>query len=152
VLRERARAADGESVVVTFGNHPRRVLGEGLMELTTTDEKRALVATAGVDNLVVVPFTPEVARLSAERFVSDFLVARLGVHELVVGYNHRLGHDREAGADVLCELGARYGFGVYRAPRFEDDVDEKISSTEIRRAIARGDLAAAERMLGRRLR
>jgi len=148
-LRERARLADGEAVVVTFARHPRSVLGEGVAELTTTDEKSRLIAAAGVDDLVVMPFTPDVARLSAERFVSEFLVDRLGVHELVVGYNHRLGHDREGGGDELTALGERYGFGVYRAPRFADDTNEKISSTEIRRALTRGDLTAAERMLGR---
>jgi FAD synthase len=174
VLRERAAACGGESVVVTFGAHPRQVLGSGeekLRLLTSPDEKARLLAAAGVDNLVVMPFDESVSRMSAEEFVRDILVGRLGVRELVVGYNHRLGHDREGDAVVLEALGLRYGFSVFRAPKFGgDDVGagtgdgadvgasegaetgsdgEKISSTAIRNAIARGDISAAEKMLGR---
>ena len=154
VLRRRAGECGGESVVVTFGDHPRSVLeaGADLRVLTTTGEKARLMEAAGVDCLVVMPFDEEMARLSAEEFVRDHLVGRLGVHELVVGYNHRLGRGREGDAGVLAGLGERYGFGVFRAPRFESGGgDGKISSTAIRDAIARGDVAAAERMLGRSL-
>jgi riboflavin kinase/FMN adenylyltransferase len=152
ILRQRADLADGESVVVTFGEHPRRVLesdGE-LRVLTSPAEKAALLAEARVDNLVVMPFTEATSRLSAEEFVRDFLVARLGVRELVVGYNHRLGHDRQGDAEVLRSLGERYGFRVFCAPRFEAE-GEKISSTTIRRALSAGDTTTAERMLGRKL-
>ncbi len=155
ILRERARLSGGESVVVTFGEHPRRVLendGE-LRVLTSPEEKAALLAAAGVDNLVVMPFDESVSRLSAEEFVRDFLVGKLGVRELVVGYNHRLGHGREGDASVLRDLGEKYGFRVFCAPRFEadDGEDEKISSTTIRQALSRGDVASAERMLGRKI-
>ena len=155
VLRERAVREDGESVVVTFGRHPRQVLGSGggLCLLTSPEEKARLLSAAGVDNLVVMPFDEKVSRMSAERFVRDFLVGRLGVQELVVGYNHRLGHDREGDAAVLEKLGARYGFRVFRAPKFTGGGPdgEKISSTAIRNAISRGDICEAERMLGRKL-
>ncbi|MDR2882793.1 MAG: FAD synthase [Alistipes sp.] len=159
ILRRRAADCGGESVVVTFGDHPRRVLDTGadLRVLTPTAEKAELLSAAGVDNLVVMPFDESVARLSAGEFVRDFLVARLGVHELVVGYNHRLGCGREGDAEVLSGLGERYGFRVFRAPKFEPgcdrsgDHDERISSTAIRNAISRGDTATAERMLGRKL-
>ena len=150
VLRERAAAGGGESVVVTFDDHPRRVLGEGLRELTSLEEKTRLIEAAGVDNLVVMPFDEGVSQLSAEQFVRDFLVARLGVRELVVGYNHRLGRGREGDATVLGELGERYGFRVFHAPPFRDAEDEKISSTAIRNALSSGDVEAAERMLGRK--
>ncbi len=152
VLGERAAAVDGESVVVTFGDHPRRVLETGgeLVVLTPTEQKAALLERAGVDNLVVMPFDEKTARMSAEEFVRDFLVGRLGIRELVVGYNHRLGRNREGDADVLAALGEKYGFSVFRAPKFGEG-DEKISSTTIRDAISRGDTVAAERMLGRKL-
>jgi riboflavin kinase/FMN adenylyltransferase len=151
LLRRRARELDGESVVVTFDEHPRRVLGsdEGLLVLTPLAEKAALLEAAGVDSLVVLPFTAGVAGLSAEEFVRDFLVGRLGVCELVVGYNHRLGHDRKGDVEVLEFLGEKYGFGIFRAPRL--DGEEKISSTTIREALSRGDRLSAERMLGRRI-
>lgn len=155
ILKRRTEAAGGESVVVTFSNHPRRVLeaGEKLRVLTSLEEKSRLLGAAGVDNLVVMPFDEGVSRLSAEKFVRDFLVGRLGVRELVVGYNHRLGRNREGDAEVLSALGAKYGFGVFCVPKFEGGEDgagaEKISSTAIREALACGDTAAAERMLGR---
>jgi riboflavin kinase/FMN adenylyltransferase len=149
ILRARAEASGGESVVVTFAEHPRRVLnaGEELMLLTTPDEKAALLAAAGVDNLVVMPFDEGVAGMSPEEFIRDFIVGRLGARELVVGYNHRFGHAREGSAEMLRRLEGVYGFRIVEATRFGD---EKISSTEIRRAIARGDMAAAEKMLGRK--
>lgn len=151
ILRSRAAASGGESVVVTFGEHPRRVLGtdRGLRLLTSLDEKTELLSAAGVDNLVVAPFTLQVAGLSAEQFVRDFLVARIGVHQLVVGYNHRLGRGREGDAGMLSALAEKYGFTLFDAPKFADG--EKISSTAIRQALARGDIAAAERMLGREI-
>jgi riboflavin kinase/FMN adenylyltransferase len=153
ILRRRASESGGEAVVVTFGEHPRRVLGsgEGIKLLTSTEEKARLIEAAGIDDLVVMPFDERISHMSAEEFVRDFLVARLGVRELVVGYNHRLGRDREGDAAVLEELGARYGFRVFRAPKFSGDESdgEKISSTAIRNAISRGDVEAAERMLGR---
>ena len=161
VLRQRAGAVGGESVVVTFGDHPRQILGTDgeLRVLTPTDEKARLLEAAGVDNLVVMPFDETVARQSAEQFVREFLLGQLGVYELVVGYNHRLGRDREGDAAELTALGQRFGFDVCLAPRFQPGEsggdghghEEKISSTAIRNAIARGDIATAERMLGRSL-
>ncbi|MDR2912322.1 MAG: hypothetical protein LBV38_03350 [Alistipes sp.] len=188
VLRERAQMLGGEVVVVTFGVHPRRVLegasgevggvsgsdfeasGE-LRLLTSNEEKVRLLEAAGVDNLIVMPFDAEVAAWSAEEFVRDFLVGRVGVRELVVGYNHRLGRGREGGVEELGALGVKYGFGVFEVGRFGSrnaDGDfgyadglgedfggsgcvEKISSTAIREALDRGDLALAEWMLGRRI-
>ncbi len=159
VLRQRAATVGGESVVVTFGDHPRVVLDEAaaMRVLTPTAEKARLLEAAGVDNLVVMPFDETVARQSAEQFVREFLLGRLGMYELVVGYNHRLGRDREGDAAELTALGQRFGFDVFLAPRFQpggsdgDGPDEKISSTAIRNALERGDTATAERMLGRRL-
>lgn len=153
VLRERAAVVGGETVVITFGEHPRHVLGsgEGMRVLTPLAEKVALLEAARVDDLVVMPFDEEVSRLSAEDFVRDFLVGRLGVRELVVGYNHRLGRGREGDASVLSRLGERYGFSVFCAPKFTGSGPdgEKISSTTIRNALARGDVETAESMLGR---
>lgn len=151
VLTQRAAACGGESIVVTFADHPRRVLrtSEEVMLLTSPDEKARLIAAAGVDNLIVMPFDEAVSQMPPEEFIRDFLVGRLGVRELVVGYNHRFGHDRSGDAAMLRGLKAKYGFAVYEASRLGGE--EKISSTTIREAIKRGDTQAAERMLGRKL-
>lgn len=151
IMRERARLAGGETVVVTFARHPRKVLDAAseFVLLTSLEERALLLEREGVDNLVVMPFDEATSRLGPEEFVRDFLVGRLGVRELVVGYNHRFGRNRDGDAATLEGLGEKYGFGIYRASRLGDS-DEKISSTAIRQALARGDVEAAERMLGRK--
>lgn len=158
IVRDRALQADRESVVVTFATHPRTLLEpkDEVKMLTSLEERALLIEEAGVDNLVVIPFDREFSGLEPEEFVRDFLVQKLGVQELVVGYNHRLGRDRTGDVDVLRGLGEKYGFSVYEASKFESSevglVGEKISSTAIRQALARGDKELAERMLGRKLR
>ncbi len=151
ITRARACESGEETIVVTFTDHPRRILEpkDELMILNTLEEKALLIEKAGIDNLVVLPFE-QVHGLSAEEFVRDVLIKQLGMSELVVGYNHRLGCDR-AGAEDLKALGGKYGFHVHEAERLEGENGEKISSTEIRRAITNGQVEHAEKMLGRRL-
>lgn len=153
LLRElKKRAGGGESVVVTFAAHPRHTVEPlvHIRELTSLTDKQLLIAAEGIDTLVVLPFDDAIRRLSAEEFVRDILVGRLGIGELVVGYNHRLGRDRGGGADELKRLGAKYGFRVHRASKFTLPGIEKVSSTAIRAALAAGNRALAERMLGRK--
>ncbi len=152
VLREKAIETGGETVVVTFLRHPRELLDlGGVVLLTSLERKASLIADAGIDNLVAMPFDETIAEMSPEQFVSDVLVGRIGVRELVVGYNHRIGKGREGDAEVLRRLGEKYGFGVYRADRLDDAEGGKISSSTIRQAISEGDVEAAERMLGHKL-
>lgn len=145
-----ARLHDGESVVVTFAPHPRAVLGnrgEELKLLNTPDEKRFLLACAGIDNLIVVPFTEAFSRMSYEDFVRDCLVGKLGAKTLVVGFDHRFGRGQEGDPASLDRLRLESGFEVYEVPKQEMDAG-KVSSTAIRRLIGAGDMAHAERMLG----
>ncbi len=153
ILRERAAETGGETVVVTFLRHPREVLkpSDELVLLTSLEQKAALIADEGIDNLVVMPFDESVAGMSPEEFVRDILVGRLGVGELVVGYNHRFGRGREGDEEVLRRLGEKYGFGVHSASRLDDEQGGKISSTAIREALAEGDVEGAERRLGREI-
>jgi riboflavin kinase/FMN adenylyltransferase len=152
IMREKAYVSGGETIVVTFDRHPRRVLDaqDEIMLLTTLEHKTLLLAEAGVDNLVVMPFDDKVAQMSPEKFVRDFLVGRLGMKELVVGYNHRFGKGRQGDSAMLRGLEEKYGFRVHEAPQYTGG-EEKISSTMIREAIRRGDVEAAEKMLGRTL-
>ena len=96
-LEALARARKGESVVVTFHPHPRLVLGrgEGLRLLTTLPEKLELLEQAGIDNVIVAPFTESFSRLGAEEFIRDYLVETLHLDTLAVGYNHHLGHNQQ---------------------------------------------------------
>jgi len=149
-VKESVRRQGGESVVVTFEPHPRIVLGraEGLRLLTTLDEKRLLLEHCGIDRLVVIPFDRAFSELSYADFVGRYLLGRLGMAELVVGYNHRFGHNQEGAYATLGELSRRAGFRVTEVA--ECNVErEKVSSTVLRGIVARGEMEHAARMLGR---
>ena len=140
-----ARAAGGESIVMTFEPHPRIALGraEGLRLLTTLDEKIALLEGLGVDNLIVIPFDRTFSALTGREFVDRYLIGRLGAETLVAGFNHRFGHDGLACVDPqVCER-----LRVVRVgPCTVDGV--RVSSTAIRQRFESGDLAGAEHLLG----
>jgi len=145
-----AGSLDGESVVVTFSPHPRRVLdhsGDVLRELNSTCEKAMLLADVGIDNLIVAPFTEDFSRISSYDFVKHYLIERIGVRVLVVGYNHHFGHNKEGDYDFLSRLQSEFDFEVYELPRQEID-DQKVSSTIVRELIAEGKMARAARNLG----
>ena len=140
-----ARAVGGESVVLTFEPHPRITLGraEGLRLLTTLDEKIALLADLGVDNVIVIPFDRAFSALSGREFVERCLIGRVGAETLVAGYNHRFGHD-----GVACdapEVASRLRV-VRVGPCTVDGM--RVSSTAIRRLLDAGDRATAERLAG----
>lgn len=147
---ELARENGGESIVVTFAPHPRIVLGkaEGLKLLNTLEEKIVLLDEVGIDNLIVAPFTEEFSRLSSEEYVRDYLVGKIGVKTLVVGYNHHFGHNKDGDFRFLQSLQSQYGFEVCEIPRQQID-DEKVSSTVVRRLIAEGKMAHASHLLNR---
>ncbi len=147
-VRKSARAHDGESIVVTFSPHPRLVLEtpSTLRILTTPDEKACLLERAGIDNLIIVPFTREFSRTDSREFVRRDLTGRLGVETLVMGYNHRFGHNKEGDRHRLHALYEEYGIEVLEVGRC-DIGGEKVSSTIIRQLIGRGEMAHAARML-----
>lgn len=136
--------------VVTFDPHPRRVLepdGEP-RRLTTPAQKHRLLAACGVGAVANVRFTAEFARTSAEEFVSDFLVRRLGAREIFVGSRFGFGRQREGNLALLRRLSAELGFEAVGV----DELDHRgrpISSTRIREAVAAGEVEEAAQMLGR---
>ena len=145
-----AHRTGGESVVVTFSPHPREVLAGGdrpVGLLTTLPEKTLLLERAGVDNLIIAPFTTEFSRLSSYDFVKQYLVDRIGVGTLVVGYNHHFGHDKTGDFGYLEQMSELFGFDIYMVPRHDVDED-KVSSTVIRDLIGGGRVSEAERLLG----
>lgn len=140
-----ARAAGGESIVLTFDPHPRVTLGrgEGLRLLTTLDEKIALLGELGVDNVIVIPFDQAFSTLTGAEFVDRYLIGRVGAETLVAGYNHRFGHDR-LDCDTLAASGR------LRIVKVEPcTVDgQRVSSTLIRRLLEEGKTAEAARLRG----
>ena len=135
----------GESIVLTFEPHPRYVLGmgEGMSLLTTLEEKLWLLERAGIDNVIVIPFTLEFSQLSPKEYI-ELIVARLGLRALVVGYNHRFGHKKEGDYDFLER---RHDFEVVMVEQ-QQVVGSKVSSTIIRQLLSRGLADKAATLLG----
>lgn len=141
-----ARECGGESVVATFEPHPRITLhdDEGLRLLTTLDEKEYLLGQCGVDYVVVIPFDEAFSRLSREEFLDDYIIGMLHAHTLVVGYNHRFGRNNEGDYSFLSRSA---GIRVIEVGQQLVGA-QKVSSTLVRNAIARGDVAVAVQLLG----
>ncbi|MFS8636837.1 MAG: bifunctional riboflavin kinase/FAD synthetase [Gemmatimonadota bacterium] len=145
-----ARSRGERAVVVTFEPHPLRVLRpeHAPRRLTTEEEKRELLAAAGVDEVVALAFTHELASYSPRRFVEEILIGRVGMTHLVMGYDHGIGRGRAGDARALREIGAELGFGVDVVPALEVG-GAPVSSTRIRQALAAGDVVDAALALGR---
>lgn len=146
-VRRLARERSGESVVVTFDPHPRIVLETqtDLRLLSTLDEKIRLLEQAGIDNLVVIPFTREFSRTSSADFIRRDLAGKLGVEALVMGYNHHFGHNKEGNYGSLHSGGCSE-LQLCRIDRFCVD-GQKVSSTAVRSLVEHGEMARAARML-----
>jgi riboflavin kinase/FMN adenylyltransferase len=154
VLREidrRARAADRASVLVTFDPHPLEIVNPGAAPplLTTGPERLEILALAPLDYVLLVRFDQHLAGLTPEEFVSDVLLERCALRELVIGHDHGFGRGRSGDVETLRRLGALHGFVVDVVPPV-DFGGQHVSSSRIRRAVAGGDLTTAGAMLGRR--
>lgn len=146
---ENARKRGGTSVAITFDPHPLQVLLPGGIKLISTcDQKIELIEMAGIDVLLIIPFTREFARTTAESFVADLLVKRIGLQELVVGYDYAFGKGRSGNIDFLKKQGESYGFPVtVIEPYYEQN--ELVSSSKIRQLVVDGKMAEARSLLGR---
>ncbi len=150
-LSELALLSGGESVVLTFHPHPRFILypdDHSLKLLSTLNEKIDLLEKAGVQHLIIHPFSREFSRLSSMDFIRNIIVNQIGTKKLVIGYNHHFGRNREGTFEHLKEYGPQYGFEVEEISA--QDVDQvEVSSTKIRKALLDGDIATATSYLGR---
>lgn len=145
-----AKELNGESIVLTFEPHPRKLLfpDQPLRILTPLLEKIDLITQAGINHVFVVPFTKEFAALSAEAYIQEFLVKHLHPKGIVIGYDHQFGHDRAGNINLLQAYENEGGFRVYEIPAKQIE-DAAISSTKIRNALTAGHVADAANMLGR---
>jgi riboflavin kinase/FMN adenylyltransferase len=147
----RARARGLVSLLVTFDPHPLEVVNPSAAPrlLTLPDEKRVQAAGRGVERIELLAFTPELARLGPEEFVRDVLRARFAMQTLVLGYDHGFGRGRTGDIELVRRLASQDGFAM-EVVTAVTDAGQTISSSLIRTAVAHGDLASAERWLGRR--
>jgi riboflavin kinase/FMN adenylyltransferase len=135
--------------VVSFWPHPREVLyGETRLRLDLPDEKLALLEPLGVEQLVLLPFTRDLASLTPDRFVEEVLARQLEARSVVVGENFRFGVQRSGDVGDLARLGRRHGIRVAVVPTLRDGAG-RVSSSRVRQALAEGRILAAEELLGR---
>lgn len=150
-LRKLADKYDGESVLITFDPHPRKVLypetaGKDLKLINSQEEKLELLKKAGLENLIIVEFTKEFSRITSEEFVRDYLHGYLKAKVVVVGFNHHFGFNQEGDYRQLWGWRAKYQFEAEEIP--EQEVEhEAVSSTKIRKAISEGYIQRANAYL-----
>ena len=149
-LKSHAKKIGGETVVLTFFPHPRMVLypeNNDLRLINTIEERKALLEKAGVEHLIIHPFSKAFAQLSSLDFVRNILVNQIDVNTLVVGYDHHFGKNREGSFEDLKEYGEIYDFKVEEIPAQEVQ-QVNISSTKIRNSLIEGEINAANQFLG----
>ncbi|MEM6736125.1 MAG: bifunctional riboflavin kinase/FAD synthetase [Bacteroidota bacterium] len=141
----------GKSILITFWPHPRFILhpnDNSLKLLSTFTEKKRFIDKIGFDYIIKLTFTPEFSHLSAEQFLDNILIDKIGTKKLFIGYDHHFGNNREGNIDFLQNKSAIYGFSVVEIPR--QDIDNiGVSSTKIRNALHDGKIALANTLLGR---
>ena len=152
-LNEKAIALNGTSIAMTFEPHPVRVLKKNnhLPLITLYEQKVELIKKTGIDVLICIPFTQEFATISAEKFVEDILVKRIGIKAIAVGEDYTFGKNREGNINLLKILGNKCGFEVIviNELHISNTYPEKISSTKIRELVMAGKVAESQKLLGR---
>lgn len=139
-----------ESVILTFFPHPRMVLfpdDNQLRLLNTIEAKTELFRAAGIDHLIIHPFSKAFSRNTPLQYVRDILVNQLGVGKMVIGYDHHFGKNREGNLAYLKECAPTYGFDVEEISAQEIE-HVNVSSTKIRKALTEGDVVTAMHYLG----
>jgi len=149
-LRESARECHGETVLLTFFPHPRLILhpeDDSLRIISDIDEKVKRLADAGIDHLIITPFTRDFSNLSPEEYIREVLVGKIGTKKIIIGYDHRFGKDRTGALKDLLACADIYGYSVEQIPE-QDINDVAVSSTKIREALIKGDIDTANTYLG----
>jgi len=140
-LQKIAKKNNGESVLLTFDPHPRKILlnDQGLKLIHTINEKINILENLGLDHLVIYPFTLEFSKFSAKRYIDELLIQKLGTYTLVIGYDHHFGNDREGNIDLLKKYEKSNPFYLEEIKAHEIE-EIKISSTKVRSAIEKGNI------------
>ncbi len=149
-VKKLASDIQGQSVVMTFEPHPIKVVkpGNGPKLITPVEQKLKLIDAAGIDVILCLPFNREFAAISAHDFVQELLVKKIGVKEIVVGYDYNFGSGRQGNIDLLRKMGNDLGFNIHVVDPIHLN-NTLVSSTSIRNLVQEGNLAEAKRLLGR---
>jgi riboflavin kinase/FMN adenylyltransferase len=149
-LKTEAANAGGESVIITFHPHPRKVVSSvitGVRLINTLPERIELLEKTGIDHLVIVPFTDYFASQTAGEYISDFLVAKFKPHTIIIGYDHRFGKDRTGDYKMMEDKAAVYNYQLKEIPEHILNTI-KVSSTNIRNAVLHSNVEEANQFLG----
>lgn len=149
-LKDKAKEIGGETVLLTFFPHPRLILhpeDDSLRLISDIHEKVDLLEKAGIDHLIITPFTRDFSNQTPEGYIREVLVSKIGTKILVIGYDHRFGKDRLGSMKELSEYSKIYGYKVEQIPE-QDINDVGVSSTRIREALIKGDMDTANLYLG----
>jgi len=146
----RSRQHKGTSIAITFDPHPLKVVRPetGIKLISTFEQKKEMISMAGLDILLVINFTHEFANTSAQDFVDTILMDRIGVEELVIGYDYAFGKGRQGDIDFLQAQGRLKGFDVSVVPPFSID-NMLVSSTKIRELVTQGCMEDVKKLMGR---
>jgi riboflavin kinase/FMN adenylyltransferase len=149
-LKSVASSIGGETVIITFHPHPRKVVSStilGIRLINTLEERIELLEQLGIDHLVVVPFTDAFANQPAEDYVKNFLISKFHPHTIIIGYDHRFGRERKGDYLLLEKMAALYNYQLQEIPKHVLD-EISISSTRIRESLLEGKIDIADKLLG----
>ena len=149
-LKSEAIENDGETVIITFHPHPKKVVSSsilGIRLINTLDERIELLDQLGIDHLVIVPFTEAFSNQTAEDYIKNFLIEKFHPHTIIIGYDHRFGRERLGDYRLLEKYAAEYNFQLKEIPKHILE-NISISSTNIRESIIHNDIITADTLLG----
>ncbi|MBV8390932.1 MAG: riboflavin biosynthesis protein RibF [Mucilaginibacter sp.] len=149
-VKQQAKESGGETVILTFFPHPRMIIhpeDQDLKMINTMDEKAHLLEQLGIDHLIITPFTRDFSNQTAEEYIRDVLINKIGTKIIVIGYDHRFGKDRHGSLADLQLLAPVYGYEVVEIPE-QDIHDVAVSSTRIRNALLGDQIELANEFLG----
>src|SRR6185312_2161990 len=149
-LKQIAKESGGETVILTFFPHPRMIIhpeDQDLKMINTMEEKAHLLEQLGIDHLIITPFSRDFSNQTAEEYIREVLVNKIGIKTIVIGYDHRFGKDRQGSLSDLQRLAPVYGYNVIEIPE-QDIHDVAVSSTRIRKALLGDQIELANEFLG----
>ena len=149
-LRELGKDNTGETVLLTFYPHPRLIINpddDSLRLINDIEEKVERLNLAGIDHLIITPFTRDFSNQNPEEYISDVLVNKIGCKKIVIGYDHHFGKDRKGTIKDLIHFSEIFDYSVDQIPE-QDIEDVAVSSTRVRESLIKGDIITANKYLG----
>ena len=148
-LIKEAASAQGESIIITFDPHPRKIVkpNESLQLINTLNEKIELLSETGIDHLVIVPFNQKFSEQPANEYIENFLIRKFQPHTIIIGYDHHFGKERKGNFMLLAENADKYNYRLLEIPKYILQ-EAAVSSTKIREALLHSNIETANKLLG----